>query len=298
MKFVIKMMLPLTMVIQTHAQTVLRFQDHITHHAQKLGDLILVSKDRQELMSIPLDSHPRAGDQINEDQIIQWLSKKVELLNYQWRGKKTAIVEQVIQSKGYELLHKAQTALESQLKNKYESVELKAKGAIKDSEFPLSDFTVQLPDHTPPSSQLCVRLNRNRHSIPIWFTVKAYQTVLVAKKPIKSHSQLHQADFILKKHNIAGLKDNPLTQLPPSFWLKKSINKDHILLSDDVVHKPQILKGQWVQVMVLNHKVSITSKAIAQNDGYIGQVIRMKNPSSHKYFVAEITGPGQAEISS
>jgi flagella basal body P-ring formation protein FlgA len=299
MNFVIKLILALIWVQhQTYAQTVMRFQSHISTHARCLGDLILISNERSELMQLPLDNHPKAGALITKDQIIQWLSYKTRALDYQWKGKNTALVQQNIQTTGAALLNNATKALENHLKKKYASITLSAQGTVKDSEFPLSDFHAEIPSAYPPAKHVCVHLNRAKASIPVWFKVSAYQSVLVARHPIKNRTPLKKSDFILSLRNVAGLKANPLTQIPPSHWLKKAIHKDHILIASDIMNSPAVIKGHWVQITVQNKGISLVSKALAQNDAFIGQTARMKNPESNKYFVARVTAPNQAEISS
>ncbi|MBL7479159.1 flagellar basal body P-ring formation chaperone FlgA [Legionella bononiensis] len=298
MKFVINLMIPFVFFVQAHAEAVMRFQKHITPHAQYLGDLVDISSDRSDLMKLPLDSHPKPGEIMSKKQIIDWVTKKTGSLDYQWKGKSTALVQRLIQTTGNELRHKAQIALEHQFKSRYDSMTLSPKGTIKDSEFPLSEFHIEIPEAYPPAKQICVRLSHGKHTIPIWFKISAFQSVLVAKYPISNRTQLHKTDFILKKRNIAGLRDKPLTKLPQAIWLKKSITKNHILIESDVAPTPQIIKGQWVQVTVMNRSISLLSRAIAEHDGYTGQLIRMKNPLSNKYFVARVTAPHQAEVSS
>ncbi len=290
-------MLSLPLALQAHAQAVLRFQEHISAHPKYLGDIISISKQHQGLMKLPLDSSPTTGELISKEQVIQWINHKAGTIDYQWRGKKSTRVQQQIQSTGKELLNKAQTALEQRLKSQYDVIKLTAKNTIKDSEYPLSEFQVELPDSHPPAKQICVWLKHGKRSIPVWFAVRAYKSVLVAARPIKNRSTLKPSDVILIKRNIAGLHENPLSKLPQSGWLKKSINKGHILMQSDVVNMPQILRGHNIQVQVKTHGISILSDAIAQHDGYTGQVIRLKNPASNKYFVAKVTAPGKAEVS-
>lgn len=299
MKFVIKLMLPLSLVYSAHAHMILRFQPHITAHAQRLADLVFISNDKQDWMNIPLDSQPTAGEYLSKDQVIQWLIQKNGSFEYQWKGKKTALIEQNTLTSGKQLLNKAQKALLQQLNKTYDAaVEPDSKTLPKDSEFSLADFHVELPVINPPTKHICVRLVREKRSIPIWFRVKVWQKVLVTPKKIKSRTLVQETDFVLKKRNIAGLKAKPLTHLPETHWLSKSLNKNQILTQDQLTQTPQVIKGEAVQIKVSTHGISITAKAIAQNDGYTGQIIQMKNPDTNKYFAARIIASNQAEITS
>lgn len=279
--------------------SILRFKPQITTHAHHLSDLLVITDDKDHLAAIPLDSQPRVGERITKKQIFNWIKNKRNLNDYKWRGKKTAVIEQLTLTAGIDLRNKAQLALNSQLeKQEYSHVELTTKAKLKGSTLPLSAFTAQITNDYPTAKKVCVRLNSGKHSIPVWFNVKAYQEVLVAQHQIKNRTIVHEDDFILKKRNIAGLKDTPFNKLPPTVWLLKTINTNQILTQKQVTETPSVIKGQSVQVTVLNHGVSIITEAVAQKDGYIGQAIRMKNTLTNKYFVAVITAPSQAEITS
>ncbi|KGP63291.1 hypothetical protein EP47_09165 [Legionella norrlandica] len=296
MKYLVKLLIPMSLTVHGNTQVVMRFQPHITPHARLLGDIVLISEENEHWMAIPLASQPKAGEQISKKQIIQWLIRKNGQFTYLWRGKNRALIQQSILTKGNDLINKAESTLKQQLLQRYESVELTVKTKVKNTEFPLSSYRVDLPKNDPPARQICVRLNHDNHSIPVWFTIKTYQKVLVAKYKIKTYTPAHESHFVLQKRNIAGLRSKPLTELPPKSWLKNSINKNQILTQDDLIKIPQIIKGQSVEVTVQHKGISLSIEAIAQSNGYKGQLIRMLNPASHKFFIAQITAPNKAEI--
>lgn len=292
-------MMLLLLAYQAEAQTIIRFQPHISPQAQHLGDLLVITDDKNHLANTPLDSQPRDGQKITKKQITSWIKSKRGTFHYKWRGKNTAVIHQLIQTAGVDLLNKAQSTLKNQLeKEEYSHIELTTKTKLKSSSFPLSAFIAHTVIEYPITKQVCVRLKFGKHSIPVWFSVKAYQKILVAQHKIKNNTLVHEEDFILQERNIAGLKDKPFTKLPQTGWLKKSMNTNQILTQKHLTEPPAIIKGQVAQVNVLNHRVSIVITAIAQNNGYIGQTIRMKNPQTNKYFVAVITGLNQAEVPS
>lgn len=296
MKFVINLILLLAM-LPAQAQTVLRFQAQISPQAKAVGDLLLITPDTQHWSKIKLDSQPADGARLNKQQVISWLQNKVGVFSYQWKGKNTAHIHIRVRSTAAELLNKAQHALAQQLKkDAYSQVVLNSKTLLKDSDIPLNNFSVQLPKGYPVAKRVCVHLNYKKRAIPVWFSVKAYQSVLVAQHKIKQHTLLHSKDVVMQRRNIAGLKNPPLSQLPTALWLTRSINKNQILSQDDLRNQPEVLQGQKVGVHVRQHGISIMLEALAQNDAYLGQTVRMQNPQTNKYFVATVTGKKQAEI--
>lgn len=296
MKFAINLVFLLAM-FPVQAETVLRFQAHITPQAKRVGDLLLITPDPHHWSKIILDSQPQDGTHLNKKQIITWLHAKVGVFNYQWKGKNTAVIRITARSKSHDLLNKAHQALVQHLKNQaYSQVVLNSKTLLKDSDIPLTDLSVQLPKGYPITKRVCVHLNYKKRSIPVWFSVKAYQSVFIAQHKMKQHTQLHPEDVALQRRNIAGLKNPPLSQFRQTVWLTRSINKNQILTQDDVRNTPEVMQGQKINVNVRHQRISIMMEALAQNDAYLGQAVRMKNLQTNKYFVATVTGKNQAEI--
>lgn len=282
-------------IMPVQAQNILRFKAHISTDAKVLGDLLLT--DNPELSALPLDSAPRAHQRIEKEQIIAWIETHKGALSYQWKGKNSAVVQALTQSTGQELLDKAQAALRLDLETKhYESIEIKAKAIPNANTMPASAFEVLLPKHYPPASLVCVKLAYQNSILPIWFSVKAYQKVLVARQNIKAHTASTADDFVLKTRNITGLKSSPIGHLAKNIWLNKSINKHQILTTENLSPMPKVLKGQSVQIKIISEGISISTEAIAQQDGYVGQAVLMKNKSSNKPFNAIVTAANQAEV--
>lgn len=296
MKFVVNLLLLLS-VFPIQAETVLRFRTPITPEAKKLGDLLLITPDKHRWGKIMLDSKPMSGTKLNQQQVLTWLQHKVGNFSYQWKGKTSTTIRETPLTKANDLLSTAQDALAKQLKkHAYSQVELSSKTVVKDSGIALVNFKIQLPKGYPVAKRVCVRLRYQNRSIPIWFAVKAYQSVLVTKHRMKRHALLRPSDVSLKRRNIAGLNSVPLMQFPTTVWLNKSINKHQILTQDLFGNQPEILQGQKVKVLVQQQGIAITVEAIAQSHGTQGQSIRMKNPRTNKYFFAVVTGKNSAEV--
>lgn len=296
MKFVLNVVF-LLILLPTHAETVLRFRTPVTSDAKQVGDLLLITPDKHQWRKIKLDSQPTPGARLEKQKLLLWLQKKTGAFSYQWEGKNTAIIHQNTCTKARELINKAQIALMKKLnESPYAQIELSSKTVLKDSDIPLANFEVQLPEGYPVAKRVCVRLVSQKHSIPIWFGVKAYQQVLVAQRTIKHHTFLQATDLHLKQRDIAGLHGKPLTHLPSDAWLSQPINKHQILTEECLGTSPLVMQGYPVHVTVEQHGIAIIIEAIAQHHGGLGQRIRMKNPRTNKYFVATVTGKNKAEI--
>lgn len=287
----------LLFALPVHAELLVRFKTPITPQAKRIGDLLVISPDTHRWGSLLLDSHPRNGEQVTQKQVMHWLQKKVGVFPYQWRGKNTALVRISTANTAMALMQKAQLALARELKkHPYHRVELQRKTELKNHTIPLAAVQIKLPQGYPSAKRVCVYLQYKKDSIPVWFAVKAYQSVLVARHKINAHRLIKQEDVMLQERNIAGLNAVPLSKLSQARWLNRSLNKHQILMQSDVHQQPAVKRGQKIKVNVTHHGISITTNALAQSDAEVGQLIRMKNPSTNKYFSATIIGKNQAEI--
>lgn len=293
MNYVINLLIILAISMTAHGTMTMRFKPLITQQAQYVSDILSVHPHSHRLESIQLDSHPVPGQTITQDQLINWLTHQTGPFKYLWRGKKTAHILSNAPTKSQDLIALAQTALINQLKNQYHSIEVHAISHPRDSDLPLQQLYVVLPDSEFVSKRMCVRLKHNKISIPVWFSIKAYQKVLVAKQRISKNNTINPADFIWRDRNITNLNHKPYVSAIENKWLIKTINKNQVLTVDHLAEKPDVLKGHAVLVNVRHKTISI--KAIAQKNGYQGESIPMRNTASGKIFIAVVTEKNQAE---
>ena len=96
--------------------------------------------------------------------------------------------------------------------------------------------------------------------------------------------------------NIAGLKYKPYQKLPPNIWLKRALRKNSILSEEYLDSLPQVIKGQKVHIKILGPSIALDMEATAQDDGYLGQTIKIKNTNNSKIFTALVTASNQAKV--
>ncbi len=299
MKSVIKCYLLLIFLLTSasHAQSILRFKSEINDKASRLGDLLIITQDKHHWSDLSLDSHPTPGVFITKATILDWMTQRLGHFNASWLGKSEIMVKQSTQSSRVLLLEKAQTALVEKLKTQYLHVEVTPLSQIKDSAYALDEFKTDVKLTFPTSKRVCVWLTPgNNARLAVWFTVKAFAQVLVAKRDMRYDTLIKNDYFSLKERDIAGLNAVPARVLPQSVWLKTSIARNRILLTSQLKEPPLVIHGQHLNVITHNHGITITMDAIALADGYAGEIITVKNPLNQKTFVAKISGIQQAEM--
>ncbi|TET38988.1 MAG: flagellar basal body P-ring formation protein FlgA [Planctomycetota bacterium] len=66
-----------------------------------------------------------------------------------------------------------------------------------------------------------------------------------------------------------------------------------MLTARDVVLPPVIMKGKKVRVTVKHGSMVLTTTAVAQEDGAVGDTILVQNPTSRRTYTATVEGPGR-----
>ena len=280
-------------------KAVLRFKPEINNKASRLGDVLLIENDRLHWSNLPLESHPSSDEIITKAKILAWMTQQLGPFDSSWLGKTEIQVKPFNQASGPLLVEKAKAALIDQLGTHYLRVELTPLSHPKNSPYTVDDLKVDVALSFPIQKRVCVWLvHENKTRIAIWFKVNAYANVLVANRDMHQNTLIQSDAFSLKERNIAGLNAAPALIIPEQAWLKSSIKNGSILLASQIKKPPLVVHGQHIKIATHNHHITIVMDAIALEDGYLGDVIRVKHPLNQQTFIARISGFQQAEMTS
>ncbi|GEM_PF-1990886 len=300
--FIIKPLFLLTILISslTHAAAdiTLRFQSKINSQATQLSDVLHIENDRHHWGKLSLDSHPAPGETITKDNIITWMTQRLGAFESKWQGKTRIQVDHLTQTASTLLIEKATMALNNKLKPHYRRVTIKPLSHPNDSNLALDEFKTKINVSFPVSKRVCVWLIHKDKRIPIWFKVSAYANVLVAQHDLSYNTPIQSNAFSRQERNIAGLTSSPAPTLPNQIWLRSSIKRNTILLSNQLKDPSLITHGQSVKVTVHHHAITVVIDAIALTDGTLGQTVTVQNPRTKETFTAKTSGAQQAEMTS
>jgi flagella basal body P-ring formation protein FlgA len=104
------------------------------------------------------------------------------------------------------------------------------------------------------------------------------------------------ADFVEKSMVDTTNLRHALVKDPLDLIALKSINKGVALTSDMVKEKPDLMKGETVQLLYNSGRVFLEITAIAYTDAVTGKAFQVKNPDSGKVFSALYQGNGVAVV--
>ena len=130
-------------------------------------------------------------------------------------------------------------------------------------------------------------------------SVSIMRDVYVAKKLIAANAELRHNDFSIERRDVLALKSIPLdTKVGLVLHsTKKTIKAGDILLAEFVEKRPDIFKGQAIDVIGEKGCLSISLKCIAMENGRLNQSISVKNEQTNKTFYAKIISEGVARVS-
>jgi flagella basal body P-ring formation protein FlgA len=129
-------------------------------------------------------------------------------------------------------------------------------------------------------------------SIPLSFTVRAYQPALVARRALRAGEALVAADFEVRETHVEGIAAD--TDLK-SLRLRQPLGAGSVLAAQHVAQARGVTRHQPVVVRVAFGSVALETTALASGDGKLGEVIRVRNPETNQTYPARVAGPGVVE---
>ena len=114
--------------------------------------------------------------------------------------------------------------------------------------------------------------------------IEVWQNVVTAAKPLGAKQPITIADIKVVRMNMARTPANAIVRMDQVVGKRanRSIAINSVLRSDQVDTTPIIRKGDMVQVLAESSNIKITTLAVAQENGGLGERIRLINVRSKK----------------
>lgn len=133
----------------------------------------------------------------------------------------------------------------------------------------------------------------------VWISgmLRNEQLVPVTKKAMTAGDRFTAEDTKMEWREISFFVDSSPTEKEMlGKRLKQTLRAGDVVLSNMLEREKAVLRGEPVQVYVKSDGWSVSLLATAEQDGIIGDRIRLKNTKSNKEIVATIIGKAEAEI--
>ena len=119
----------------------------------------------------------------------------------------------------------------------------------------------------------------------------------VAREPLSSGESLDPSRFELRRIDTFRVRDAvPAGAAPPDLILVRTVQAGTMLVWADVGHRPLVRKGDIIEVIAKEGLLRVSMKAIALQNGALGDVVTVRNPESLKTIPAQVVGESRVEV--
>ncbi len=135
-------------------------------------------------------------------------------------------------------------------------------------------------------------------TIPVVATVRYFEQVLVAARPIQRGERLESEAVNLERREVTAHLDRYFTNTDDleGKRVKTRIGFGRTIEPRYIEAIPTVSKGDLVRIEVRLSGVTASVEGIASESGVTGDVIVVKNAASRQKLMAEVIGPGRVRV--
>ena len=306
----------------------IRPQVQVAQSQVTLGDIAdLSSVDLPLLrraMSLPLGRTPRVGDVVSleSERVQRWLFSQTGLRmdQIEWAGALSTDIRCAgRQISGDALVEAAQASLQKHLETASTQgnlpaakIELHPLSIPTELSIPASATALRVRrlDNIPVSKRMLVWIDvyaaeHFLRAIPIRFEVSVFAAVPVAASALAVGEALDASQLIQREADITqlvsrGVKDITYfangIETPSPQRLRHSVQRGEVVTPAHVEKIPTISRGEWANLTAQYGLVALESRVEVLQDGYVGQMVRVKQANASSPIFARVAGPGHLEM--
>ena len=127
--------------------------------------------------------------------------------------------------------------------------------------------------------------------------IKTEKPVVVAQRDIRLGEEIRVKDFSVENIDITYAKDyfTSVDQIENA-QATSHISAFSPLSSRQMKKKPDVIRGQQVQIMIGDEQLQVSASAVSEQEGVVGDVIRLKLQGSQKLVTGEVVQKGVVKI--
>ena len=125
-----------------------------------------------------------------------------------------------------------------------------------------------------------------------WFMVQGFGVVFVSRDHIARFGDLSESHLDTKEADLLRAACAPLRDLKDleAQRMTRSVRPGQIICRSDLEPRPAVSRGERVVVQYHRGQVSLRSIARAEEDGRLGDVIKVRNTDSRGSYLARVVG--------
>ncbi|MCK5127155.1 MAG: flagellar basal body P-ring formation protein FlgA [candidate division Zixibacteria bacterium] len=129
--------------------------------------------------------------------------------------------------------------------------------------------------------------------------VRVFKDLLVPVRRIKRHELLFDDMFELKRFDVTSLSERMLANYDElsACRSRQNLSPDRYIPTTRIEKIPEVDNGTQVSIIGKSDIFEIKVRGIALQQGYVGELIKVKNIDSKKILTGRIIAPGVVEVS-
>jgi flagella basal body P-ring formation protein FlgA len=142
-----------------------------------------------------------------------------------------------------------------------------------------------------------VRSGDHRKTMTVAVLLHQFGEVGIVRNPLEKNHPLVESQFDWGWRDLAGLESGLAIGRTSVLGcsLTRNLRAGDLLRRADLKETPVILAGDPVELEVRRGQVTVTVRAVARQDGCLGQTIPVRNELTGRLVNARVAGPGHVE---
>jgi flagella basal body P-ring formation protein FlgA len=138
---------------------------------------------------------------------------------------------------------------------------------------------------------------RSLGNFSLLLKAQLFREVWVARTPIEHGSSFDPNQLDTRRLDVLQQRDTvPTDNTETDFTYASSVPAGRLLTWRDLARRSLIRKGQIVDVAAIDGTLTITTKAMAMENGAAGDTVRLRNLESKKDFSALVVAEARAQV--
>lgn len=128
--------------------------------------------------------------------------------------------------------------------------------------------------------------------------IRTFDNVVTARRNIGRYDMLAAAYLGMAFRETTSLRGGFYRQVSAveGFRVKRLITADRIVLSNMIETPPLVRRGSTVEVAFAHGNLMVTTTGVARQDGWAGDIVRIRMPNDRKELKGRVAGSGQVKL--
>ena len=165
------------------------------------------------------------------------------------------------------------------------------------------DFFITLIDTSKDRGKIELVVSASSDSkryfkVPVYFNVRVFEFVAITKRKLRRKQEITRENLFIARRDTTRMRGMAFSSIDDLKGMTTiaSVQANTILTDHMVEIPPTIKQGSLVKLIVERSGFKIVTKGLAQQTGYKGDVIKIKNMNSKKMLYGKVINSGSVNV--